>query len=408
MLKTLFAMDYSNFYLSGMKFAFTGSRANLTKEKFMELIPISKILMRLSSGVVSLVLSMGTTSLAAETMSPGTPLQTPEVNSAKADLGKRLFYDARLSGDASISCATCHQPEHGFSHPDSLSPGYRGNGHFRNSPTLINTALKTTWMHDGRLGTNLNDVTREMITESYLMNMDMRLMQERLKQDPVYVSMFKEVYGAEPSNGLVRKAIPEFLKTLTSRNSSFDNGALSPSAKSGFELFKGKAGCVQCHTGPLFSDGKAHNTGVPENLDVFLDPDRYQAFLAYNKFMGNENLMNIKRDLGAHVQSHKVDGSDKGKFMTPTLRELTYTAPYMHNGMIKTLPEVVAFYNIGGEADTRKSDLLKPLGLSTKEQSDLVNFLKSLSGDSLETADFVLENKNFSYQPMTNWRKTSN
>jgi cytochrome c peroxidase len=375
---------------------------------FMASIPIFKIMARLSPGIVGLAFTMGTASLSAKTVSPGTPLQAPEVDAVKAQLGKRLFYDTRLSGDTSTSCGSCHQPEHGFSHPDPLSPGYRGNGHFRNSPTLINSALKDIWMHDGRLGTNLNDVTRGMITESYLMNMDMRLMQERIKQDPVYVSMFEEAYGAEPSNGLVRKAIPEFLKTLISRNSDFDNGTLSPSAKSGFELFKGKAGCAQCHSGPLFSDGKAHNTGVPENLDVFLDPDRYQAFLAYNKFMGNENLMNIQRDLGAHVQSHKADGSDKGKFMTPTLRELTYTAPYMHNGTIKTLPEVIAFYNIGGEADSRKSDLLKPLGLSAKEQSDLVAFLKSLSGDSLDNTAFILENKNYSYEPITDWRKTSN
>ncbi|MBI48302.1 MAG: photosynthetic protein synthase I [Marinobacter sp.] len=351
---------------------------------------------------------MAAATLAAETVSPGTPLQAPEINPVKAELGKRLFYDARLSGDTSTACASCHQPEHGFSHPDALSPGYRGNGHFRNSPTLINAALKKIWMHDGRLGTNLNDVTREMITETYLMNMDMRLMQERLKQDPVYVQMFKDAYGAEPSNGLVRKAIPEFLKTLVSRNSDFDKGTLSASAERGFELFKGKGGCAQCHSGPLFSDGQAHNTGVPENFDVFLEPERYQAFLAYNKFMGNENIMNIKRDLGAHVQSHKADGSDIGKFMTPALRELTYTAPYMHNGTLKSLPEVVAFYNAGGGEDARKSGLLEPLGLSVREQNDLVNFLESLSGDPLNGADFVPENKEYSYQPITDWRKTAN
>jgi cytochrome c peroxidase len=384
------------------------SWANLMREKYMVSIPVSKLIMRRLPGIVCLVLSMTAGQLWAETVAPGTQLQAPKVDPAKARLGKRLFYDPRLSGDTSTSCASCHQPEHGFSHPDPLAPGYRGNGHFRNSPTLINSALKQTWMHDGRLGTNLNDVTREMITESYLMNMDMRLMQERLKQDPVYVSMFKEAYGAEPSNGLVRKAIPEFLKTLVSRNSDFDNGTLSPAAERGYELFKGKAGCAQCHSGSLFSDGQDHNTGVPENFDVFLDPARYQAFLAYNKFMGNENLMNIKRDLGTHVQSHKADGSDKGKFMTPTLRELTHTQPYMHNGMLETLPEVVAFYNVGGGEDSQKSELLKPLGLSVREQNDLVAFLKSLSGDSLNSAAFLPENSDFSYQPITDWRNTSN
>ncbi len=331
-----------------------------------------------------------------------------KVNAAKAELGKRLFFDVRLSGDAAISCASCHQPENGFGHPDALAPGYPGNKHFRNSPTLINTSYKKQWFHDGRLATNLNDVTREMITEDYLMNMDMRLMQERLKQDPIYVKMFKNAGYGEPSNGSARKAIPEYLKTLTSRNAPIDNGKLSETAQRGQSLFDGKAGCNQCHTGPLFSDGNAHNTGVAENLDIFRDPLRHQAFIAFNMFMGNENYMALKRDVGAHVQGHKADGSDKGTFMTPTLRELNSTAPYMHNGMINTLPEVVAFYNDGGGEDSNKSNRLKPLNLSASEQSDLVTFLQALSGEPLTSDAHVWNKKDYSYQLIKNWREASN
>jgi len=119
------------------------------------------------------------------------PLPPLKFDEAKAELGKRLFFDARLSGDAAISCATCHDPEHGFSTSKALSDGYPGNKHFRNAPTMINTAYKKVWMHDGRIGTNLNDVTREMITEDYIFNMDMRIMQERLKQDSKYLEMFE-------------------------------------------------------------------------------------------------------------------------------------------------------------------------------------------------------------------------
>ncbi|MBN3563826.1 cytochrome-c peroxidase [Aliamphritea spongicola] len=334
-----------------------------------------------------------------------TPLKT---DPAKAALGKRLFFDKRLSGDTALSCASCHQPENGYSYPEALSPGYPGSGHFRNSPTLINTVYKDQWFHDGRLGTNLNDVTREMITEDYLMNMDMRLMQERIKQDPVYVQMFKDAGYGEPSNGSVRKAIPEYLKTLTSRNVPFDNGTLSDAAKRGQALFEGKAGCNQCHTGPLFSDGEAHNTGVAENFDIFLDPQRHQAFLAFNMFMGNENYMNLKRDVGAHVQGHKADGSDIGKFMTPTLRELKYSAPYMHNGTLQTLQEVVSFYNDGGGVDSNKSPLIKPLGLSVKEQGDLVSFLEALSGDPLNTPEHVWQADDYSYQVIENWQSVRN
>mgnify|MGYP003631631122 FL=1 len=336
-------------------------------------------------------------------------LPTIKIDKAKAELGKRLFFDTRLSGNASISCASCHQPDNGFSSKEALSPGYPGNKHFRNAPTLINTTFKKSWMHDGRLGTNLNDVTREMITEDYLMNMDMRLMQERIKQDPVYIEMFEKAGYGEPSNGKVRKAIPEYLKTLVSSDTDFDQNKMSATAQRGFELFKGKAGCASCHNGPLFSDEKPYNTGVPENLNIFTDVERHQTFIAFNMFMGNENYMNLKRDVGAHVRSHKADGSDIGKFMVPTLRELKYTAPFMHNGMFSTLDEVIAFYNAGGEQDKNKDSRIKPLNLSKHEQVALVAFLKSLSSDKPLTSDkHVWTKSDYTYQVIDNWREVKN
>jgi len=337
------------------------------------------------------------------------PLPQVKIDAKKAALGKRLFFDPRLSGDAAISCATCHNPEEGFANRDALSPGYPGNKHFRNAPTVINAVHKKSWMHDGRLGTNLNDVTREMLTEDYIMNMDMRLMQERVKQDSKYVKMFKDAGYGEPSNGSIRKAIPEYLKTLTSKNAPFDTGKMSRSAKRGMKLFKGKAGCVQCHNGSLLSDGKAHNTGVAENFDIFRDPQRHQAFIAFNMFMGNENYMNLKRDVGAHVQTHKADGSDMGKFMTPSLRELKYTAPYMHNGTITSLSGVVDFYNRGGGKDSNKSTKLKKLHLSKNEKKDLVAFLKSLSGDKLTSSRYVSNEKYpEEYEVIANWKNVRN
>ncbi|MGR5146543.1 cytochrome-c peroxidase [Photobacterium alginatilyticum] len=336
------------------------------------------------------------------------PLPKLKIDTAKAELGKRLFFDARLSGDSMMSCASCHQPESGFAHPDALGPAYIGSKGFRNVPTLINSAYKKTWFHDGRIGTNLNDVTREMITEDWLMNMDMRLMQERIKQDPVYIEMFKKAGYGEPSNGSVRKAIPEYLKTLTSTTTAYDSGKMSAEAKKGFELFKGKAGCSQCHNGPLFTDGVPYNTGVPENFKIFRDPMRHQTFIAFNMFMGNENYMNLKRDVGAHVQSHKADGSDLGKFMTPTLRELKYTAPYMHNGMLATLDDVVAFYNAGGGEDSNKDSRLKPLNLSKQEQQSLVAFLTALSSKPLTSEQHVWKTQDYNYQPIADWRNAKN
>jgi len=337
------------------------------------------------------------------------PVAAPKVNKARAELGKRLFFDKRLSGDASLSCASCHQPDKAFTDGLPLSDAYPGSKGFRNTPTLMNTALRKNWFHDSRIGTNLNDVTRENITEDYIMNMDMRLMQERLKQDPVYVELFKKAGLGEPSNGGARKAIPEYMKTLISRNSPFDKGEMSPAAKRGFELFKGKARCASCHTGPLFTDDKAHNIGVPENPDIWADPMRHMTFTAYASFLGVENYMNIRRDVGAHILRHKVDGSDIGTFRTPTLRELKYTAPYMHNGTFETLFEVVSFYNQGGGQDPAKDPLIKPLGLTYGEQQDLVAFLESLSGDLLNGPEFVPGKPiTTNYNAIENWRETTN
>ncbi len=335
------------------------------------------------------------------------PLPQLKIDKAKAELGKRLFFDKRLSGDAGIACADCHVPEKAYGSKEAISPGYPGNGHFRNASSLVNTAHKNVWNWDGRIGTNLNDQTREMITEDYIMNMDMRIMQERMKQDPVYVKMFKDAGYGEPSNGSVRKAIPEYLKTLTSRGAPFDKGTMSASAKRGMKLFKGKAGCIQCHNGPLLSDLKPHNTGVPENFDVFLDPMNHQAFIAFAMFQGIPNYRALKRDPGYF--NITLEKKDMGKFITPSLRELKYSAPYMHNGMIKTLPEVVEFYNRGGGKDSNKDKRLKPLGLSAKEKKDLVAFLEALSGEPLTTSAHVWDKPYpAEYPAIDNWTQVRN
>ncbi len=337
------------------------------------------------------------------------PVPSIKVDAKKAALGKRLFFDVRLSGDAALSCASCHNPDKAFTDGLALAKAYPGSKGFRNTPTLVNTAHKKAWFHDGRLGTNLNDVTRESLTEDYSMNMDMRIMQERAKQDPVYVKMFKEAGYGEPSNGSIRKAIPEYLKTLVSKGSAFDKGTMSASAKRGFDLFKGKAGCAQCHSGPRFSDDTPHNTGVPENPEVFKDPMRHMTYAAFGIFMGIENIYNIRRDVGAHVRQHKADKSDVGMFMTPTLRELKYTAPYMHNGTMATLADVVEFYNNGGGSDVNKDKALKPLGLNKKEKADLVAFLDALNGDPLTGAEYVWADKiPTDYPVIENWLDARN
>lgn len=333
-------------------------------------------------------------------------LKPMEVKPELAELGKRMFYDTRLSGDTTLSCSSCHQPDKAFTDGEALSAAYTGAAHFRNSPTLANVGYRAAWFHDGRLGTNLNDVSREMITETYMMNMDMRIMQERMKQDPVYVAMFKKAGMKEPSNGGARNALQAFMKTIVSRKAPIDEGTLSDSAKRGQEVFDGKGGCVACHSGARYTDDATYNTGVPNNPDIWSDPERHSAFVTYAKFMGVENYMNIREDLGAYVRNRGAD--TKRSFLTPTLRELTWTAPYMHNGTMASLEDVVDFYNAGGGDDPLKDARLKPLDLSANEKADLIAFLQALSGETFDTDDYVWRADDYGYELIQNWRDTKN
>ena len=342
------------------------------------------------------------------------PLPKIKINAKKAELGRKLFFDTKLSGDALLACSSCHDHKLGFTTRKPLSDAYVSMLHFRNAPTLINTAYKggksvlrnkrIPWHWDGRIGTNLNDMTRDALVTSETMNMDMRIMQERLRQFPSYVIEFNDAFGAkEPSNGLVRKAIPEFLKTLTSKNVPFDQGKLNLTAKAGLELFLGKAGCIRCHNGAMFTDGKPHNTGVPENPEVFKDPVRHITLISLLGFaQGLENIMNLRRDPGYMTVSH--DAKDMGKFSTPTLRELKYTAPYMHNGLMASLDEVIDFYNKGGGPDRPglKDSAMVPLRLTDTEKAELKEFLLALSGDDIGAA-VKYAKPDMDYMPLPNW-----
>ncbi|MEM8569524.1 MAG: cytochrome c peroxidase [Pseudomonadota bacterium] len=334
------------------------------------------------------------------------PIQPLEVNPARAELGKRIFYDTRVSGDTSLSCASCHQPENAFTDGLALSEAYSGARHFRNTPTLANVGYRNVWLHDGRLGTNLNDVARGMITETYLMNMDMRIMQERMKQDPVYVEMFQAAGMSEPSNGGARNALMDFMKTIVSRGVPYDEGEMSAAALRGQGIFEGKGGCAACHSGPRFTDDRPYNIGVPNNPDIWSDPERHSTFVTYAKFMGIENYMNLREDPGAYIQTHRPETARS--FLTPTLRELAWTGPYMHNGIFETLEQVVDFYDAGGGNDPLKDPRLKPLGLVPSEKSDLIAFLESLSGDSFDTDEYVWREDDFDYEVIADWRNTVN
>ena len=215
------------------------------------------------------------------------------------------------------------------------------------------------------------------------MNADGRLVQERLKQVPEYVAMWQKIFGkgTDPYGPRMFNVVGEFIRSIESRNVPFDRylrgdqGALSEEAKSGLALFKGKAGCIECHNGATLSDGKLHRLGVPENPAVWNDPLRAITMLRHYATSGMPGYMNARTDVGLYAITK--NDKDMGKFLTPGLRDLRHTAPYMHNGAFGTLAEVVEFYHRGSGSGSE----IKPLGLSDAEKKALVAFLESLSGD---------------------------
>jgi cytochrome c peroxidase len=291
------------------------------------------------------------------------PANNP-VTAARVELGKALFFDPRLSGSNWISCATCHNPSLGWS--DGLPTGY-GHGMLRlkrATPTIVNAAFNKLQMWDGRR-TSLEDQALGPVESDAEMRQDIPDLVKKLAAIPGYVSMFERAYPGEGITGAtLAKAIASFERTVLSSESPFDRwrrgeaGAVDARAKRGFELFTGKANCAKCHQGFNFTDDGFHNIGL-RSVD------------------GTE-------DLGRFTE-RKV-ALMRGAFKTPTLRDIALTAPYMHNGIYATLEEVIDHYDRGGDVKDNLSPEIKPLDLTASEKSDMVAFLRSLTGKPVPVA----------------------
>ena len=317
---------------------------------------------------------------------PPAPPDNP-ITKAKADLGRLLYFDTRLSGDSSVSCNTCHPANTGYTAQAPISMGGTGTSHWRNASTIYNVAYYQSYNWDGAR-TSIEKQNAGAWSGAVAGNMDADLAEERLYQIPEYRKRFRKVFGEEtPTWNNALRAVATFQRTLNSKNVPFDafllgkESAISQSAQRGYRLFTGKAGCVKCHDGPLLADHRYHNLGVPPSPAFTNSPLRQITFRYEQRAKGVPRKVyeSASDDYGLYYVTKRPE--DVGKFRTPSLRELKHTAPYMHNGIFKTLPEVVAFYNRGGGKHPRKSPLLKALQLSKEEQQDLVAFLESLSGD---------------------------
>lgn len=281
-------------------------------------------------------------------------------------LGKRLFFDTKLSSDNTISCASCHDPAKGFADGRKVSVGVGGKLGRRNAPTVLNAAYSRLQFWDGRAA-SLEEQAAGPIGNDLEMNQKHGMCVTKLSGDPNYVADFEKAFGrGEITMAKVQDALASYEKTLLSGNSAFDRyqyggdkSALSPEAIRGFSLFG--ANCVSCHlitpSGALFTDGLFHNIGIGVNAEGELT------------------------DLGRYEKSKDED--DKGAFKTPSLRNVAKTGPYMHNGSLKSLREVVDFYVGGGNSNEHLDSRIKPLELSGKDREALIAFLESLTGEGV-------------------------
>lgn len=319
-------------------------------------------------------------------LDPNNPMSEDNIR-----LGKFLYFDARLSGDGSIGCVDCHDPKLGWGDAAELSRGYPGTMHWRNSQTIVNSGYLTEGWFWTSSASTLEKQAHSAIAGALAGNLKKVLAEERMKQIPEYVSLFRSVWDEAPTYDKALSSISAYERTIISDDSPFDrymNGeedALSEAALRGKDLFEGKASCIECHNGPLMTDQKHYNIGLPTNPAFTEEVQRQIAFRERMRSSGFEekDFLHLDRDPGRYRASKDI--ADIGKFRTPPLRYLEYTAPYMHNGVFYDLHEVVEFYNAGGEDEPfgTKTDKIKPLGLTEDEVDDLVAFLDSLSGKEL-------------------------
>jgi cytochrome c peroxidase len=278
----------------------------------------------------------------------------------KAELGRLLYFDKRMSKDNTVSCASCHSPEHAYTDSAPNSEGIKGQHGNRSAPSVLNRAYSLAQFWDGRAPT-LEEQAKGPIANPIEMGETHISVAAKLNGIAGYRALFEKSFGpGEITIDSVAKAIATFERTLLSGDSAYDRykvgnkTALSAAQVRGMDVFFNKAKCDQCHEGIVFTSNSYHNLGVGADQPQ-PDVGRYEV---------------------------TKDEHDWGAFKTPGLRDIALTAPYMHNGSLKTLDEVVDFYDKGGKANKNLDEKIKPLKLTDEQKKDLVEFLKSLNGRS--------------------------
>ena len=290
------------------------------------------------------------------------PIAIPDDNPStpeKIALGRKLFFDPILSRNSSISCSSCHVPDHGFGGDVSLPTGIEKRKGRRNAPSLLNRAYSESLFWDGRVAT-LEAQALQPIQNPTEMGASLEEVLQRLRSNPDYERAFKVAFADGISATNMARALASYERTLLTGNSAVDRfhdgnvTALSESARQGLWLFESRSLCWKCHSGRNFTDEKFHNTGVSSGK--------------------------IPADRGRFEVTGKEE--DQGRFKTPTLRNVAKTGPYMHDGGLATLREVVEFYSRGGTPNPNLDPFVKPLNFSDNDIQNLVDFLEALTGET--------------------------
>jgi cytochrome c peroxidase len=281
------------------------------------------------------------------------PAMIPEDNPitpAKVELGRRLFFDKRLSRDSTVSCASCHDPRMAWTDGRATGVGIDDQVGTRNTPTVLNRVLEPVQFWDGRAAT-MEEQALGPIGNPIEMGFTVEEAVDRLAEDDEYVAEFQAIFGAPPDADGLAKALATFQRTLMTGDAPHDRpggGGMSDLAKHGRRIFEHRAGCVQCHLGPNLSDEGFHNIGVGMDAE---EPD-----------LGRFAVTGVDEDRGA--------------FKTPTLRNIALTGPYFHDGSAESLEEVIELYDQGGQANPWLSPKMRPLNLHRHQKEALLAYLR--------------------------------
>ncbi len=329
---------------------------------------------------------------------PGGSTMTEE----KISLGRRLFFDRRLSLNDTFSCAICHIPEQGFTNNElATALGFEGRSVKRNSPTIYNVGYYNVFFHDAREDSLEQQVWSPLLARNEMANPSIGYVINKIKRIKEYEGLFEAAFdGKGLTMETVGEALSSYQRTLNSANSRFDQwyyakqeDALTEDEKAGFALFTGKGKCSACHLineeYALFTDNLLHNTGHGYAVSMGIQPEKTRVQLAPGVFVNvdTEIIDSVRQspkqnDVGLYTITQNP--FDRWKFRTPILRNVALTAPYMHDGAFTNLRKVVEFYNQGGVPNELLSPLISPLNLTEQEIDQLVAFMLSLTGDNIE------------------------